>query len=66
VKKQLRIYLKIAGSWTCPGMSFPNVMRGTAAAQALIIRRPEVEAVELRGAREVLYRTERSEWEGWL
>ena len=47
-------------------MSFPNVFRGKAAAQALIIRRPEVEAVELRGAREVLYRTEKSEWEGWL
>lgn len=65
-RTQLTLWIEVEGemkpvSITC------SKWRAQSVADALIIQRPNVDAVEVRGERgEVIHRTTRQDWEGWL
>jgi hypothetical protein len=45
---------------------FRSVEQASRVAQALIIRRPEIESIEARLGNVVRWQTARKDWEGWL
>lgn len=66
MKQALTLWVQVDGISRPINLAFPNLKQGVKAGTALLIRRPEVARVELRGKRDVLWATERADWEGWL
>ena len=62
MRQHLTLWVQVDEISSPINLDFPNQKQGIKAGTALLIRRPDVEAVELRGKRDVLWRSAREDW----
>ena len=67
MKRELAVwFLELGTGWRRMLSPHRNLKRAQSAANALLIRRPDIDQIEVRDGGRVLWRTTRADWQGWL